>query len=137
MTTPVKPTIRVVAAVIEREGKYLITQRMPRATMALQWEFPGGKVEPGETDQVALARELSEEMAVAVRVGDELVAIVDEYERYFIDFHVFWCELLSEEIKCIGVNDYRWVTSVEFEGYTFPAVDQETIDALLREERPA
>ena len=129
---PDKRTIRVVAAVIARDGKYLITQRMPHATMALMWEFPGGKVEPGESDQVALARELSEEMAVAVRVGDELLAVVKEYERYFIDFHVFWCELVSTEIKCIGVNDFRWVMSDELENYPFPEADQDTVDALLR-----
>jgi len=129
-----KPKIRVVAAVIEREDKYLITQRMPRAVMPLLWEFPGGKVEPGETDAVALSRELAEEMAIAVHVGDELFSVVKEYERYVIDFHVYLCELLSEEIQKIGVHDYRWVTSDELEDYPFPAADQETVEALLGEE---
>ena len=129
-----KPKIRVVAAVIECEDKYLITQRMPRAVMPLLWEFPGGKVEPGETDAVALSRELAEEMAIAVHVGDELFSVVKEYERYVIDFHVYLCELLSEEIQKIGVHDYRWVTSDELEDYPFPAADQETVEALLGEE---
>ena len=129
-----KPRVRVVAAVIEREGQYLITQRMPHAVMPLLWEFPGGKVEPGETDAVALARELAEGMAIAVRVGDELLGVVKEYEHYVIDFHVYLCRLLSEEIRKIGVNDYRWVTSDEMDQFPFPAADQETVDALLREE---
>ncbi len=134
MSESEKPKIRVVAAVIEREDKYLITQRMPRAVMPLLWEFPGGKVEPEETDAVALSRELAEEMAIAVHVGDELFSVVKEYERYIIDFHVYLCELLSEKIQTIGVNDYRWVTSDELEDYPFPAADQETVEALLGEE---
>lgn len=128
-----KPEIRVVAAVIERDGKYLITQRSPRARMPLLWEFPGGRVENGETDAVALARELAEEMAVAVHIGDELLAVVKEYEHYVIDFHVYLCTLLTEEIRKIKVHDYRWVTSDEFEDYPFPAADQETVETLLKE----
>ena len=129
-----KPKVRVVAAVIERDGQYLITQRMPRAVMPLLWEFPGGKVEPGETDAVALARELAEEMAIAVHVGDELLSVVKEYEHYVIDFHVYLCQLLSDEILKIGVHDYRWVTSDELDQFPFPAADQETVEALLRDE---
>ncbi|MEC8423914.1 MAG: NUDIX domain-containing protein, partial [Myxococcota bacterium] len=59
-----KPHIRVVAAEIVRDGRFLITQRRPEATMPLLWEFPGGRVEEGETDAAALARELAEEMDI-------------------------------------------------------------------------
>ena len=133
MSDTEKPRIRVVAAVIEQDGKYLITQRMPHAIMPLLWEFPGGKVEPGETDAVALARELAEEMAIAVHVGDELLGVVKEYERYMLDFHVYLCNLLSDSIQKIGVNDFKWVTSDEMEKYPFPAADQETVEALLKD----
>lgn len=134
MTSNGKPAYRVVAAVIERNGEYLITQRMPHARMPLLWEFPGGKVEEGEADAVALARELAEEMAIAVHVGDELFAVVKEYDNYIIDFHVYLCRLLSEEILKLGVHDYKWVTSDEMDQYPFPAADQETIEALLSDE---
>lgn len=126
------PHIRVVAAVIERDGRYLITQRRPTAIMPLLWEFPGGKVEPGETDAVALARELADRMAVAVHVGDELFCVVKEYSSYVIDFHVYLCELLSEDVLKLRINDFRWVESDELEEYPFPAADQETVEALLR-----
>lgn len=126
------PHIRVVAAVIERDGRYLITQRRPTAIMPLLWEFPGGKVEPGETDAVALARELADRMAVAVHVGDELFSVVKEYSSYVIDFHVYLCELLSDEVRKLRINDFRWVESDELEEYPFPAADQETVEALLR-----
>lgn len=126
------PHIRVVAAVIERDGRYLITQRRPTAIMPLLWEFPGGKVETGETDAVALARELADRMAVAVHVGDELFSVVKEYSSYVIDFHVYLCELLSDEVLKLRINDFRWVESDELEEYPFPAADQETVEALLR-----
>jgi 8-oxo-dGTP diphosphatase len=128
------PRIRVVAAVIARDGQYLITQRKPSQRMPLLWEFPGGRVEENETDAVALARELAEEMAIAVHVGDELFSVKSDYPDYVIDFHVYWCELLSEDVRTIGVHDYRWVTSDELDQYPFPAVDQETVNALLEDQ---
>ncbi len=64
--------VRVVAAVIERDGLILIGQRKPRGRHALKWEFPGGKVEPGETPQAALARELREELGIEARIGEEI-----------------------------------------------------------------
>ncbi len=127
-----KPTIRVVAAEAERYGRYLITQRRPEATLPLLWEFPGGKVEPGETDADALARELREEMDIRVEVGDEVLAVQREYDKYFIDFHVYSVWILSQEIKTLQVHDYRWVTVAELADYEFPAADQESVDQLLR-----
>lgn len=64
--------VEVVAAVIERDGLILIGQRKPRGRHALKWEFPGGKVEPGETPQAALARELREELGIEAQIGDEI-----------------------------------------------------------------
>jgi 8-oxo-dGTP diphosphatase len=68
--TPV--IVEVVAAVIERDGRILIGQRKPRGRHALKWEFPGGKVEPGEEPRAALARELSEELGIDAKIGDEI-----------------------------------------------------------------
>ncbi|HEY6100849.1 MAG TPA: NUDIX domain-containing protein, partial [Anaeromyxobacter sp.] len=67
--------IRVVGAMIEKDGRYLITQRPPSASLPLLWEFPGGRVETGETDQAALARELHEEMGIDVQVGDRAIHV--------------------------------------------------------------
>jgi 8-oxo-dGTP diphosphatase len=68
------PGVRVVAAVIARDGKILIGQRKPGRRHALKWEFPGGKVEPGEDDRAALTRELLEELGIAAVIGDEIEA---------------------------------------------------------------
>lgn len=130
-----KRRIRVVAAQIERDGHYMITQRKPTSSLPLLWEFPGGRVEEGETDEAALARELQEEMEIEVEVHDASVKVTHEYEAYVIDFHVYRCSLLTPEadIKLIGVHAYRFVRPEQLDDYEFPGADQATLDALLRE----
>jgi 8-oxo-dGTP diphosphatase len=130
-----KRHIRVVAAQIERDGKYLITQRKPSSSLPLLWEFPGGRAEDEETDQQALKRELKEEMDVDVEVGEQSVAVTHEYLAYIINFRVYRCALVSDEadIKKIGVHDHRWVAPTELDDYEFPDADQSTIDLLLKD----
>lgn len=128
-----KRKIRVVAAQIERDGKYLITQRKPSSSLPLLWEFPGGRVEEGETDEAALARELDEEMEVKVMVREPTISVTHEYAAYIIDFRVYRCQLDTpdEDIKRIGIHDFRWVAPAELDDYEFPGADQATVDALL------
>lgn len=122
--------IRVVAAMIEKDGKYLITQRRPTATLPLLWEFPGGRVEEGETDEVALARELREEMALEVEVGERVIHVQHSYPHYDIDFRVYRCKARSE-INHTRVHDHRWVSPQEMDQYEFPAADEKTVAQLL------
>ncbi len=124
-------TIRVVGAMIEREGKYLITQRPPTASLPLLWEFPGGRVEPGETDQGALARELQETMGITVRVGERVIHVEHAYPAYDIDFCVYRCELGDGPIAHVKVHDHRWVRPDELDRYQFPAADEKTVAKLL------
>ena len=77
-----KKTVRVVAAVVEREGRYLITQRREQAVLSLLWEFPGGKVEAGEADEDALRRELRERLDAEGKIGRKLGEKVHEYDGY-------------------------------------------------------
>lgn len=123
--------IRVVAATIERDGRYLITQRRPGAVLPLLWEFPGGRVEDGESDADALRRELKERLDVEIEVGDELATMVHDYERYSVTLVVYGARLLSAEPRAQRVNDFRWVPSDEFDQYEFPPADQSTMDKLL------
>lgn len=124
-------SIPVVAALIERDGKYLITQRRESAVLPLLWEFPGGRVELDETPRHALERELKERLGVEIAVGDELSTIVHEYDRYSVSLTIFQANLLSEELTCLRVNDVRWAASEDFEKYKFPPADQATMDQLL------
>jgi 8-oxo-dGTP diphosphatase len=123
--------VRVVAAMIEREGGYLITQRRPISSLPLLWEFPGGKVEEGETDQAALARELKEEMDIEVTVGEQVVHVEHNYSEYDIDFRVFRCTITGGEIKHLRVHDHRWVPPTQLDQYEFPAADEKTMRLLL------
>ncbi|MGC6418853.1 MAG: (deoxy)nucleoside triphosphate pyrophosphohydrolase [Bradymonadia bacterium] len=124
-------TIRVVAAEIERDGKFLITQRRPSAVLPLLWEFPSGRVEDGETDETALIRELAERLNVQISVQQLSMFIKHEYEDYALDFCVYRCALLSEDIETLRVHDWRWVTPQEMETYEFPPADAQTIQKLL------
>ena len=126
--------IRVVGAMLEKEvGRYLITQRRPGASLPLLWEFPGGRVQEGEGDAEALARELKEEMGVEIRVGEQVMHLRHDYPDYEIDFRVFRCSLISpeSEIQHLRVHDHRWVTLSEMNQYQFPAADARTLEKLL------
>jgi 8-oxo-dGTP diphosphatase len=126
--------IRVVGAMIERDGRYLITQRPPTASLPLLWEFPGGRVEEGEADEAALARELAEEMGIRVEVGARTMHVQHAYPDYDIDFRVYRCRLLSreEEIRHLRVHTHKWVLPGELDEYEFPAADQKTLEQLLQ-----
>lgn len=126
--------IRVVGAMLQNaEGRYLITQRPPKASLPLLWEFPGGRVEEGESDEVALAREIREEMGVEVVVLDQALHTRHEYPTYDIDFRVYRCRLSSEvsTIQHLRVHDHRWVLLEEMSKYQFPDADAKTLAKLL------
>lgn len=127
-----KEVIRVVAAVIEHEGRYLITQRNATAVLPLLWEFPGGRVEHGETDQAALEREVRGRIGVPVVVGDKVGEHVHEYARYEVHMVMFSCRLYERAVPYpAAVADLRWVTSREFLDYEFPPADETTMSKLL------
>jgi 8-oxo-dGTP diphosphatase len=126
--------IRVVGAMLQNdEGRYLITQRPPKASLPLLWEFPGGRVEEGETDAQALAREIREEMGVEVAVLEQAMHTHHEYPKYDIDFRVFRCKLIDPKapIQHLRVHDHRWVALEEMSQYQFPDADAKTLAKLL------
>ncbi len=127
-----KTRIRVVAAEIEQDGRFLITQRRESASFPLLWEFPSGKVEPGEDDATALAREIMERLGAEAEVSEQVMVVEREYERYVIDFCVYRCAVRSEQLQRLRVRDFRWATVPELADYEFPPADQESIDTLLR-----
>ena len=123
--------IRVVAAIIERDGRYLITQRRSNAILPLLWEFPGGKVEPGETDAEALVREMNERLSVLVEVGELVSAQPHAYELYTVELHVYACRIIGGEPVERAVHAFRWVTSAEFDAYPFTPADEASMSKLL------
>jgi 8-oxo-dGTP diphosphatase len=125
------PTIRVVAAVIARDDKYLITQRRPKAALPLMWEFPGGRVEEGESDAEALQREIRHRLGVAVKAGELISFVSHPYEHYVVDLYLYACSITSGEPEALAVNDFRWARSDEFDELAFTPADETSMSQLL------
>jgi len=119
-------------ALVDADGRVLITERPAGKSMAGLWEFPGGKVEEGETDAHALAREVRERVGVEVTVGACIGRRTHDYDGYSVDLALYQASIVGNaEPTAVRVADCRWVTSGEFEKYRFPAADQATMDLLL------
>ena len=127
-----KPHIRIVTARIERDGRYLITQRNPHAVLPLLWEFPGGRGEDGESDEDALRRELRDKIGIDAVVGELSLTVTHEYERYHLDMCVYHTTT-TDEPQAAYVADVQWDHTDAFGDYTFPGADQQTVDVLLGE----
>src|ERR1700731_3919899 len=112
-------TIRVVAAVLERDGRYLITQRRAGAVLPLLWEFPGGRVEEGETDSAALKREVFHRLGVEIECGKLISFVSHPYEHYVVDLFLYECRLLNDTLEPKAVSAFKWVASSDFDQYPF------------------
>ena len=128
-----RKTIRVVAAVLEKEGRYLITQRRATAVLPLMWEFPGGRVEAGETDPQAVKRELLHRLGVNIDVGKLISFVSHPYEHYVVDLFLYECTLADPEssLESRAVNAFKWVASNEFDQYPFTPADEASMNKLL------
>lgn len=124
-------TIRVVAAVIEQDGRYLITQRRATAVLPLLWEFPGGRVEDAETDASALRREVRHRLGVEIDVGQLISFVSHPYERYVVDLYLYECHVTRGEPAPLAVSAFKWVTSAEFDQYAFTPADEASMNKLL------
>jgi len=133
MSEQPRKTIRVVAAVVDRDGRYLITRRRATAVLPLLWEFPGGRVEDGESDQEALGREMEERLGALVQVGQLISFVSHPYERYTVDLYLYECRLLADHLECRAVHEFRWVTSAEFDQLSFTPADEASMSQLLGE----
>ncbi|HEY3816759.1 MAG TPA: (deoxy)nucleoside triphosphate pyrophosphohydrolase [Polyangiaceae bacterium] len=125
-------TIRVVAAVLEKDGRYLITQRRATAVLPLMWEFPGGRVEDGETDAHALKREVRHRLGAEIEVGKLISFVSHPYEHYVVDLFLYECTLLGDKtLEGRNVNAFQWVTSAEFDQFPFTPADEASMNKLL------
>lgn len=124
-------TIRVVAAVLEKDGRYLITQRRATAVLPLMWEFPGGRVEDGETDAIALKREVRHRLGAEIDVGKLISFVSHPYEHYVVDLFLYECALSSGTLDARNVAAFVWATSAEFDQYPFTPADEASMNKLL------
>ncbi len=128
-----KKTVRVVAALIPKPGersRFLVQQRLPRGSRALLWEFPGGKVEPGESEPEALARECQEELDVRLQVGRQLWAGRHEYVDLVVELVLYAARLESGEPKPLGANALAFLTPQEMRALPFCEADIPLLEEL-------
>ncbi len=111
-------------------GKILIDRRLPKGEMAGFWEFPGGKIESTETIEECIRREIAEELAIAVTVGDRITTIEHEYAKFKVTLFVHDCQYLAGEPQAIECQEIRWVTIAELDQYNFPEANYQIIDLL-------
>jgi 8-oxo-dGTP diphosphatase len=120
--------LQVVAAIIEREGRILICRRKPEQSHPLQWEFPGGKVEPPETPAQALARELEEELAIHRAVGREISRTQFTYPgKQPIELIFYQVQSFTGEPENLIFHEMRWARASELETFDFVEGDREFI----------
>lgn len=102
-------TLNVVAAVIKNGDKILAVQR-GYGEFEGGWEFPGGKIEPGETSKEALVREIKEELSAQIIVGDLITTVEYDYPNFHLSMDCFWCELVGESLVLNEHEDKKWLT---------------------------
>lgn len=126
----------VVAGMIIRDGRVLISQRRADQSLPLQWEFPGGKVEPGEAPIDALARELREELGVEVSVGRVWDVLFHAYPTFDLVMLVYSCTLVSGEPRAVEVADVAWAAPGELARWDILPADRPLVERLEREGLP-
>lgn len=127
-----KRPVDVVAALIWEKDKYLICQRPASKSRGLLWEFVGGKVEPGETMEQALARECAEELAITVNVGRRFMQVIHEYPDMMIRLTLFHCTIPSGFPQALEHNDLRWIHPSQGEQFDFCPADTEMVKEIAR-----
>ncbi len=131
---PVVPTIQVIAAVIHKDGRVLIARRPSSGLLGGMWEFPGGKVELGETDEEALEREILEELGAKVQVGSCLGAYKHAYTHFHVVLRAYDCELLHGEPQPLEASEIRWVEIKTLENFPMGKLDRMISRALAEGE---
>jgi len=128
-TKYMNPLQVAVGVVKNPEGKILISHRHAALHQGGLWEFPGGKIEPSETTESALARELNEELDITVIAANPLITIRHQYPDRCVQLNVFLVEQFSGEAKSLEGQPFKWVSLAELEHYAFPAANQPIITA--------
>ena len=118
----------VSASVVERDGRIMLCQRLPGAHNELKWEFPGGKLEPGESPEAALARELREELRLEVSVGRILDAVLYRYPDREVLVLFYRCRVTSGEPVPVDCNAIAWARPEALPGFDFAGADRAFVE---------
>ena len=127
-----KKTLQVVGAIVVKDGRILAVKRGENKNKAIayKYEFPGGKIEQGETPEQALKRELLEEMNYDIEVGDKFMSVTYEYEDVFVNLHTYLCKPLSDSYTLNEHVDEKWLAPSELMDVEWAPADLDIIVAL-------
>lgn len=125
-------TVEVVAAIIEKDNKILCTQRADDGRfLSLKWEFPGGKVENGETQQEALKREIQEELKLDIDVKDYLMTVDHSYPHFRIIMHAYLCKMNHSGFSLEEHNNFKWLENRELNSLDWAEADIPIVKRLI------
>lgn len=124
-------TIEVVAAIIHQGGRILATQRGYGDCKGM-WEFPGGKMEPGETEEQAIRREIAEELNVQIHVERKVCTVEYDYPQFHLVMHCFWCSMAGGELELKEHESARWLERTQWESVEWLPADVLVIEELAR-----
>ena len=122
-------TIRVVAAVI-KDGDRIFATARGYGDFKGGWEFPGGKIEPGETPQEALAREIKEELDTEISVGDLIDTVEYDYPKFHLSMDCFWCSIISGNLVLKEAEDAKWLTRDTIDSVAWLPADKGLVEKI-------
>ena len=122
-------TIEVVAAIIHQEGRILATQRGYGEWKGM-WEFPGGKMEAGETEEEAIVREIREELCVGIRVERKVCTVEYDYPQFHLRMHCFWCSIAEGMLELKEHQSARWLDPTEWKSVEWLPADVLVVSCL-------
>ncbi len=125
--------MRVAAGLISQDGRYLITKRKASAHLGGLWEFPGGKLEPLESFEDGLRRELREELGIEITRPKLFLVIHHDDADHSVELHFFRCSIASGEVQSLDCGGHRWASPQELTRLAFPPADRSLIQALQDE----
>lgn len=126
-----KKEINVVGAVVTNDGKILSAQRSESMSLPGMWEFPGGKIEPGETPRAALVREMQEELLCTVEIGDQVASTRYEYDFGFVTLTTFYATLVDGEPRLTEHSEIRWIDAADLDSVEWAPADVPAVETIM------
>jgi 8-oxo-dGTP diphosphatase len=124
-------TVEVVAAIIKNNNKVFATQR-GYGEFQGEWEFPGGKIEPGETPIQALVREIEEELDTHIQVGELIKTVEYDYPNFHLKMHCYWCEVISGNLVLKEHEAAKWLGKEDIDTVAWLPADLEIVEIIKR-----
>lgn len=118
------------AVIVDARGRYLIAQRREGELLGGLWEFPGGKLEPGESIEQCIAREIREELGVEIEVGEHVITVKHAFSHFTMDLHAHRCRIVRGRPRALECAAVKWVKPSDFSTYAFGRADQQIVAAL-------